>query len=157
MIKTPFACCLYLLLLNCSIHFISPSLSKIVNILSLVLQQIESYLKIVDAKENILTGSTKNADGKTSETTHRYDEVFLAGNGRIAEIVSGWLVDSGIEISSPEFDSFLTECRFRFPLSCRDEIVAAHVSWQNFQTWSKDHSELKHLEMALVNLKQLKC
>jgi Rab3 GTPase-activating protein regulatory subunit C-terminus len=119
-----------------------------------VLHHIESYLKIVEAKKNVFE---QNVVTDASETTHRYDDVFLSGNGRIAEIIASWIIDSGVAISSAEFDSFLTDCRFHFPLSCRDGIIAAHMSWQNFQTWSKNHSELKHLEMALECLTHLKC
>jgi hypothetical protein len=88
--------------------------------------------------------------------SHRYDDVFMSGNGRISEIVANWIVESGVEIGSSGFDSFLTDCRFYFPLSCRSEIIYAHMAWQNFQTWSKNHSELKNLELAFVSLKHLK-
>ena len=87
---------------------------------------------------------------------HRYDDVFMSGNGRISEIIANWIIESGVEIGSSGFDSFLTDCRFYFPLSCRSEIICAHLAWQNFQTWSKNHSELKNLESAFVCLKHLK-
>lgn len=109
-------------------------------------------MKIVEAKNNILPKKSDSVEN----SEHRYDDVFLAGNGRIAEIVASWVIESGIGMSDPEFESFLTECRFHFPLSCRCEIVGAHMSWQNFQTWSKNHSDLKHLEAAFECLQQLK-
>ena len=122
-------------------------------ICSTVLKLLESFLKIVEAKTNFLP---KSQDVESDVTSHRYDDVMMAGNGRIAEIVAGWIVQSGIEMTGSEFEPFLTECRFYFPLSCRSEIIFAHMSWQHFQTWSKNHSELKHLESALQCLKHLK-
>jgi hypothetical protein len=115
------------------------------------LKNLQSYLKLVEAKNRCLPGDVASA------SAHRYDDIFLSGNGRVAEFVSGWILESGIGPTAPEFEDFLSECRMHFPLSCRREVVAAHLSWQNFQAWSKNHSDMKHLDAAIDYLKNLKC
>ena len=86
------------------------------------------------------------------------DSVFAAGNGRIAEIISQWLVDlKFIPKNLHHADSldFTSAASAFFPKNAQFKTLVSHMAWEYLRRWSDDRGSLEHLRSALACLKSI--
>ena len=84
------------------------------------------------------------ATGKSLECrSHSLKTVFNAGNGRLSELFAEWIISNNL--TDEETTTFLTKCSEYFPLSASVECVTAHMAWEYFRIWGKDHNKLNEL------------
>ena len=79
--------------------------------------------------------------------------VFNSGNGRLSELFSEWIIAN--DMTEDEIDAFLGKCREYFPLSASKESVTAHMAWEYFRLWGKDHNNLDQLAEGVGCLAQV--
>ena len=94
--------------------------------------------------------------------------VYDSGNGRVSEIVSGWLqhlgscslnISSAIEGFNETNELTLVSKVAEFFPKCMDvNILVVHMCWDELQGWfQKDRNDLDVLETAILSLSSISC
>ncbi len=86
-------------------------------------------------------------------------DVFEEGNGRVTEIVSKWLAETGFTATrlfqAPEVKTFLDKCACHFPRSTQPRVIVAHLAWELLHRWTQRLSDMFLLEEAVAFLEVL--
>ena len=94
-------------------------------------------------------------------------DVFDNGNGRVAELVSKWLLKLGsnslnltsnIEGFTDTKDlTLVTKVSLYFPRSMDCNILLVHMCWEELQRWQRDRDDVQLLETSIMSLSSLSC
>ena len=73
--------------------------------------------------------------------------MFNSGNGRLSELFAEWIISNEMTDTA----DFLGKCGEYFPLSASHECVTAHMAWEHFRLWGKDHNRLEGLAQGALH------
>ena len=140
-------------------HGSKEELSHVTTDLSRALYLAESFLRVREAfrrmcreKELPFDNTTAANEDQTIETA------FNAGNGRVAEIISKWLVDLSFvpkDLNHAVAIDFLDACSVYFPKTSQHKTVLSVMSWEYFRRWNSKRDDLELATKGFECLKSL--
>ena len=113
---------------------------------------IEEWNKALFAMEGFIhiLRSYNDLSPNSSEGKYTLKQVFNSGNGRLSELFAEWIIRA--EFKEETQAEFLTKCSEYFPCSSKADVVVAHLAWEYFRIWSKDHTALESLGKGVTCL-----
>jgi len=123
------------------------------------LYQVSSLLKIYQCVLSLA--------GEELILKYTIHDVFDNGNGRVAELVSKWLLKLGsnsLNLTS-NIEGFtdtkeltlVTKVSEYFPRSMDCNILLVHMCWEELQRWQRDRDDVQLLETSIMSLSSLSC
>ena len=107
------------------------------------LEQVSSFLSLLSAHSKLLK--------EESSVRYTLKDVYDCGNGRIAEIVSKWLLKlNSNSLHLPDklegFNdsvelSLVSVCKEFYPLSMNCDILVLHMCWEELQRWQQNKNQ----------------